>query len=92
MSSTNLSAAQWRLSLSRCGGSAKTVPSKNKTSCHSDASSLVSLSCEVRRMRTLRQKKTRISTGCGASECLMTSLILSTKRWARSVYLSLRPE
>jgi len=32
-----------------------------------------------------------MSTGCGAYECLITSLILSIRRLALSVYLSFLP-
>jgi hypothetical protein len=59
--------------------------------CQRVESNFVIFYCVKRRIRILMQKKINIRTGCGTSECLMTSIILSIRNWALSLYLSFLP-
>ena len=69
----------------------KILASRNIINCHKFANNFVSLSGLVLKIKILMQKKIKIKTGGGASAFFITSIILSIKKCALSIYLSFLP-
>lgn len=64
---------------------------KNIIICHRFANNFVNFYGLILRINILKQKNINISTGCGASVFLITSIILSINNCAFSLYLSFLP-